>query len=175
MGTVSTRVASTWSGWNVSLPKLLNDCFVGSRLTAMGTKRVPMNVWFRANAIDDLALGRHLSYPSFAIPKTKWQGHRVSPVPSNRTTVSDLLAYLAGASVVVLASAALAWCFTFLASGLAAVPASVAAAVGAAAGAAAVVIAGTALAGVAGACANEATAIPDKREAAIRILIFNMD
>ena len=42
-------------------------------------------------------------------------------------------------------------------------------------GAAAVVVAGTALVGVAGACANEATAIPDKREPAIRVLIFNMD
>jgi hypothetical protein len=31
------------------------------------------------------------------------------------------------------------------------------------------------LVGVAGACANEATAIPDKREPAIRVLIFNMD
>lgn len=79
---------------------------------------------------------------------------------------------MAGASVVVLAASAffLAWCFTFFASGLAGAPVSAGAAVGAVAVVAAVAV----FAGVVGACANEATAIPDRTVAAISVLIFNM-
>lgn len=55
MGAVSGGRVSTWSGWNVFLPKFLNDGFVGSRLTAMGTKRAPMNVRLRANAFHVVA------------------------------------------------------------------------------------------------------------------------